>query len=640
MQSIDALTAKAQKAWAPPKKVTLSQWADQNAYLSAESSGQEGRWRTLPYQRGIMDAMTDPAIEQVVFMKSARVGYTKCLNNLIGYHIHQDPCPIMLVQPTESDAEGYSKEEIVPMLRDTKVLHGLVAEPRSRDSGNKILDKQFPGGVLSMVGANSPRGFRRVSRRVVLFDEVDGYPLSAGAEGDPVKLGIMRSDYYWNRKIVAGSTPTVKDISRIEALFLQTDQRRYFVPCPHCDTLQFLEWGTNVPHGIKWPSRRPLEAVYICKHCGCTIKPEQKYEMIEAGDWQPTANPIRERLAGFHLWAAYSYSPNATWGKIAQEWVEAQSDQELLKTFVNTVLGETWEEGEKTTIHDLLKRAEAAPLRIVRPEMFVLTAGVDVQGDRVEAYIWAWGRGLERQLVDRRVIYGDPGLQEGEPGSPWTELTEYLRTPLEHANGGSMLVRAAFVDSGGHHTQSVYGYTRRHQGTHVYACKGLSVSGRSILGKPSDVDINWKGQKIKKGARLWPIGTDTAKSEIYGRLRTTEPGAGYVHLSKEMPSEVFEQLTAERMVPKYTKGHAKMEWVKPPGKRNEALDCAVYALAAAIFVGIDRWSAADWDRAQALVQPRKPKEESVQAKPAPVAKTPRPAVARQWQSSPQAGRSW
>jgi terminase, large subunit len=221
------LERAAYKAFKPPEKLTLSEWADRYAFLSAESSAEGGRWHTLPYQKGIMDAITDPRVEQVTVMKSARVGYSKILNHTIAFHVHQDPCPIMLVQPTIEDAQGYSKEEIAPMLRDTPCLKGLVSESKAKDGANTILQKQFPGGTLSMVGANSPRGFRRVSRRVVLFDEVDGYPASAGAEGDQIKLGIRRTEYYWNRTIVAGSTPTVKDFSRVERMFLQTDQRRY-----------------------------------------------------------------------------------------------------------------------------------------------------------------------------------------------------------------------------------------------------------------------------------------------------------------------------------------------------------------------------------------------------------------------------
>ena len=231
MTNLFELEQLAFEAFRPPKKLSLSEWADEYAYLSAESSAEGGRWRTLPYQKGIMDAITDPSIEQVTVMKSARVGYSKILNHVIGYHIHQDPCPMMIVQPTIEDATGYSKEEISPMLRDTPCLQGLVSDPKSKDGENTLLQKKFPGGTLGLVGANSARGFRRVSRRIVLFDEVDGYPPSAGTEGDQIKLGIRRAEWYWNKKIVAGSTPTVEDFSRIEKLFSESDQRRYFCPC-------------------------------------------------------------------------------------------------------------------------------------------------------------------------------------------------------------------------------------------------------------------------------------------------------------------------------------------------------------------------------------------------------------------------
>ena len=245
------------------QKAELSEWADENAFLSAESSAEGGRWRTLPYQKGIMDAITDPGIEQVTVMKSARVGYSKILNHVVGYHVHQDPAPIMLVQPTIEDAQGYSKEEIAPMLRDTPVLRGLVSEAKAKDGANTILQKQFPGGTLSLVGANSPRGFRRVSRRIVLFDEVDGYPPSAGSEGDQIKLGIRRTEYYWNRKIVSGSTPTVKDFSRIEKMYNQSDMRRYYVPCPDCGHMQYLRWAN-----IRWFDDDPSTASYCCEKCG------------------------------------------------------------------------------------------------------------------------------------------------------------------------------------------------------------------------------------------------------------------------------------------------------------------------------------------------------------------------------------
>lgn len=594
MASVDDLIIEARQAWRPPKRMTLSEWADAHAYLSAESSAQEGRWRTLPYQRAWMDAMTDPTIDTVVVQKSARVGYTKCLNNLIGYHIHQDPCPIMLVQPTESDAEGYSKEEIAPMLRDTPALQGIVADAKARDSGNTVLDKRFPGGGLSLVGANSPRGFRRVSRRVVLFDEVDGYPLSAGSEGDPIKLGIKRSEYYWNRKIVAGSTPTIKDISRIEALFLETDQRRFFVPCPHCGEHQYLVWGANLPHGIKWPSGRPAEAVYICMHCGAAINHAQKYDMIEAGQWLPTAEARRPGLAGFHLWAAYSYSPNATWGQLAQEWVDAKGNPELLKTFVNTALGETWEEDytAKLDADGLGKRAEVYEL-LTAPERAVMaTAGVDVQDNRIEVQVVAWGPGEEAWVVNYAIVYGDP-----ERFEIWQQVLDVINTPIRHASGADLLVYAAVVDSGdGNKTNEVYAFARQHRTRHILAGKGMS-GARPPIGSPSKQDINIRGQKVKRGAMLYPVGVDGVKSTIYGRLkRTDQEGAGVFHFPVALSSDYFAQLTAEKQAVKMVNGHPKRYWTKKDSDRNEALDTMVYAYAALHYCYSRHNRATFWDQ--------------------------------------------
>src|SRR5688572_24978270 len=316
-------------AFAAPKRMKLSQWADAHAYLSPESSAKDGRWTTLPYQRGILDAISDPETETVSVRKSARVGYTKCLNHTIGYHIHQDPCGILIMQPTIEDAEGYSKEEIAPMLRDTPCLQGLVAEPRSRDSGNTILHKKYPGGVLSMVGSNSPRGMRRVSRRIILFDEIDGYDHEgAGKEGDQIALGKRRAEYFWNRKFVLGSTPTVKDISKIEKIVAKGTEERFFVPCPHCGALQYLKWGgRDVKYGFKWDEGNPDSVFYVCEVNGCVIREEHKRWMIEEADrrqcagepgvgWVATNKNPEPRHRSFHIWAAYSYSPNATWPQL------------------------------------------------------------------------------------------------------------------------------------------------------------------------------------------------------------------------------------------------------------------------------------------------------------------------------------
>lgn len=560
-------------AFRPPEKLTLSEWADRYAFLSAESSAEGGRWHTLPYQKGIMDAITDAKVEQVTVMKSARVGYSKILNHTIAFHIHQDPCPIMLVQPTIEDAQGYSKEEIAPMLRDTPCLKGLVSESKAKDGANTILQKQFPGGTLSMVGANSPRGFRRVSRRVVLFDEVDGYPASAGAEGDQIKLGIRRTEYYWNRTIVAGSTPTVKDFSRVERMFLQTDQRRYFVPCPDCGHMQYLKWPN-----IRWTDGDPSTAGYCCESCGVIIPHSKKRWMVERGEWRATA-PGNGKHVGFHIWAAYSYSPNATWPNLVEEFLDAKNDAEQLKTFVNTVLGETWEDeyASKIGATDLLERAASEQYQQYVPpaEVLALTIGCDVQDDRLSLSVWGWGREEEGWLIDRVKLYGSPSRPE-----VWKQLDEILQKPYLNEADEEMKVLCCAIDSGGHHTQEVYQYSRERAAMGVIAIKGMSQKGKPPLGKASKVDVDYKGKALKKGAQLFPVGVDTVKSLLFGRLKHNDPGAGYLHFFPTIGADYFEELTAEKQILRFRNGYPERVWVKKSQAPNEALDEMNYAYAA------------------------------------------------------------
>lgn len=560
-------------AFRPPEKLTLSEWADRYAFLSAESSAEGGRWHTLPYQKGIMDAITDAKVEQVTVMKSARVGYSKILNHTIAFHIHQDPCPIMLVQPTIEDAQGYSKEEIAPMLRDTPCLKGLVSESKAKDGANTILQKQFPGGTLSLVGANSPRGFRRVSRRVVLFDEIDGYPASAGAEGDQIKLGIRRTEYYWNRTIVAGSTPTVKDFSRVERMFLQTDQRRYFVPCPDCGHMQYLKWPN-----IRWTDGDPSTAGYCCESCGVIIPHSKKRWMVERGEWRATA-PGNGKHVGFHIWAAYSYSPNATWPNLVEEFLDAKNDAEQLKTFVNTVLGETWEDeyASKIGATDLLERAAGEQYQQYVPpvEVLALTIGCDVQDDRLSLSVWGWGREEEGWLIDRVKLYGSPSRPE-----VWKQLDEILQKPYLNEANEKMKVLCCAIDSGGHHTQEVYQYSRERAAMGVIAIKGMSQKGKPPLGKASKVDVDYKGKALKKGAQLFPVGVDTVKSLLFGRLKHNDPGAGYLHFFPTIGADYFEELTAEKQILRFRNGYPERVWVKKSQAPNEALDEMNYAYAA------------------------------------------------------------
>jgi phage terminase large subunit GpA-like protein len=601
----------------PPPKLSLSEWADRYFYLSAESAAEPGRWHTLPYQRGILDAITDPAVERVTVMKSARVGFTKCLNAAIAYYMHQDPCPILVVQPTVEDAEGYSKEEIAPMLRDCEVLAGLVRENTVKTSASTILHKTFPGGVLSMVGANSGRGFRRVSRRVVIFDEVDGYPPSAGSEGDPIKLGERRAEYYWNRKIIAGSTPLIAGASRIEELFESADRRRYHVPCPHCGHMDFFTFDRKADRGhtMRWHDGQPETAFFECRAGGCVIEETGKRAMLDLGEWR--ADGVFVGHASFHIWAAYSLSPNASWGQIATEFLEAKrGGPEKLKTFVNTTLGETWKErGEAPDYERLYQRRESYAIGTVPAGVVVLTAGVDVQKDRLVYEVVGWAPNKESWSVDAGELYGDTAIEASagtpERPSPWAKLNDLLSRTY-----GSHSIAMLAVDSG-YATQVVYGWARQYPMSRVIACKGVS-GARMLVGAPSPVDVTTGGRKIRRGCKVWPVGVDIGKSELYGWLRMTDVGPGYCHFP-EHGEAFFQQLTAEHLVTVVNRRthRAKMEWQVLPNRENHFLDCRVYARAAAAVLGIDRMApakpapatpvAAPVDQHMAPEQPKRPK---------------------------------
>ena len=605
---------------APPPRLSVTDWAERHRILSGKDSAEPGPYRAArtPYAREPMDCLSQhSSVEEVILQWGAQTSKTTIGSNWLGYLADTNPGPVMIVQPTIDMAKRYSRQRLVPMIEESPRLRERVKDNRSRDEANTTLLKEFPGGFLAVAGANSAAGLRSMPVRDLFLDEIDGYPLDVDGEGDPIALAEARQSTFSRRKRLKTSTPTTKGFSRIETAYLASDRSRYHVPCPHCGTRQALEWGADKPHGIKWHrhpdtgAAMPETVRYVCAHCGSEIREHHKPAMLAAGAWvaeRPGA--AGGRVRGFHLSSLYSPLGWLGWAELVIEWERANAaartgDITLLRAFVNTRLAETFEEqGDRADEHALRKRAEDIPLRTVTWGHYVMTLGADVQGDRIEGYLWAWGRGMERQLVDRAVWYGDPAIPEGEPGSPWTALTEYRRTPVLHASGKTVPLLAAMIDSGGHHTQAVYDYARRHQHAHVYPCKGSSVGGRAILGKPTPQDVTWRGAKQKHGVKLWPIGTDTAKAEIYGRLRLAEPGPGYVHLSRHLPPEVYEQLTSERLVTRYVKGRPRLEWVKPAGRRNEALDCAVYALAAALFAGIDRWKEGDWAKWQGRVEAR------------------------------------
>lgn len=532
----------------------MSKWANEYRRLSVEASSEPGVWRTAraPYQQGIMDAVNDVATHTVVMMTSAQVGKTEIINNIIGYFIAQDPCPMLLLQPTLEMAEAWSKDRFAPMLRDTPVLRNKVKDPRTRDSSNTLLRKQFAGGHITMAGANSPASLASRPVRIVLCDEVDRYPLSAGSEGDPVNLAIKRTTTFFNRKCILVSTPTLKGASRIETAYSHSDQRRYLVPCPHCKQEQILQWVN-----VKWEKENPKNAHYECTHCHVPIAHHHKAWMLQQGQWQ--ASNEFQGTAGFHL--SELYSPWVTWGQMAEHFLAAKGELETLKTWVNTALGETWEvAGERVAHEQLLTRRIAYGPKL--PEgALVLTAGIDVQDDRIELQIDAWGEGFEKWVIDYQILYGSPAQ-----ASVWQQLDKHLQQEFKTEQGVPLKIASAFIDSGGHFTTEVYRYTKTRQFRRIFAIKGRSTAAEPVVGFP---------HKLKSGVILYLIGTDTAKELLYSRLHIQQPGPGYCHFHNRLPEEYFKQLTAEQRVLRQN----KWVWVLQTGRRNEVLDCSVYSLA-------------------------------------------------------------
>lgn len=572
--AFDLVRQQMRKTLQSTKSLDGNEWAEKHGFLSAESSAEIGRWKSLPFQAPMLRAITSGKYELVVVKKSARVGYTKILNHVIGYHIEHKPSSILLVQPTIEDGEGYSKEELAPYLRDVECLRDLVSDAKAKDGTNTLNHKLYPGGVFSIIGANSPRGFRRISRRVILLDEVSGFPKSAGPEGSPVKLAIKRSEYYADRICVAGSTPTIEGECEISRMFEETDQNYFFVPCPHCGEFQYFKFKN-----LKWPDGAPQDAYFECEVNKCVIEHKHKFDMIEKGEFRPTSESKKSRVIGFHIWAAYSYSPNSTWGNIAEEFLEAKrGGAESIKTFVNTVTGEAYSEdyAEKTNVKDFQGRSENFGISNIPEKTILLTAGVDVQDNRLAIEIVGWGEGDESWVISYEEIFGNPAEQ-----AVWDQLDNVLLSPVEHPVYGKIRIQAVAVDTGGHHAHEVYAYCRDRKKYGFIAIKGASQRGKPAIGKASSQDINLRGRTLKRGVQLYTIGVDTIKNVIYSRMKILEPGAKYVHFSNDLRDDFYQGITSERKVTKFSRGKLITEWKKLNSHvRNESWDCLVYAFAA------------------------------------------------------------
>lgn len=556
-KNIEKLLQSISQIWNPPPELTVSEWADKNRILSAESAAESGQWRTsrAPYQKDIMDAVNDHRISTIVFMKSAQVGATEILNNIVGYYIDQDPSPTLVLQPTLAMAQAWSKDRLANMIRDCDSLRKKVKDPRSKDSGNTVLSKKFPGGNINIVGSNSASGLASRPIRILLCDEVDRYEASAGAEGDPISLAMKRTTTFWNRKIFITSTPTIKGMSRIDVAFEESDKRYFHVPCPNCKEKQRLVWEQ-----IVWEKSKPETAQYICIHCESAIDENKKQWMLLNGEW--IATKPTKKVAGFHI--SELYSPWRTWKEMAIDFYEVKKQPEMLKTWVNTALGRTFDDpGESIEHHELMQKRETYDPTNIPNDVLLLTCGVDVQGDRLEAQVLGWGDNNECWVIDYRVIYGDPS------SNPiWLELDAYLNHIYRRDDNKKLKVVCTCVDSGGHHTQQVYAYASKRIHRKVFPIKGSSLSNQPIINRPSYVG---KNRNI-----LYAVGTDSAKEVIFTRLKAEEET---IHFPAHVDEEYFKQLTSEKRIIKYTKGGKKFAWVKI-NNRNEALDTMVYGFAA------------------------------------------------------------
>lgn len=589
--------------WEPEVELTVSEWADTHRMLSAKDSAEHGRWSTsrTPYLRGVMDALSEshPA-RRVVFMAGSQLGKTQAGNNWIGYTIHHAPAPMLIVLPNLDTAKNVSKQRLAPMIEATPVLAELVTSPRERDSGNTLLLKEFRGGLLRLAGANAPAGLKQMPAKNLFLDELDEYQAEVGTtdnlQGDPVALAEARTKTFSRRKIYVTSTPTVTQLSRIEAEYLATDRRRYFLPCPACGHRDFLTWNGRDTleaaggshHRIEYEDDDPDTVRMVCSSCDARIPESKKEWMLDpanGAEWVPTAKCSPE-LIGFHISSLYS-TLGFTWRDAVAEWLRGHNDPTKLKAWVNGVLGETYEErGGRVDPASLLERREDYPFipnvrradgapRIadVPAGVGALVGSIDVQADRIEVLVTGFGAGEESWYIAHEVFHGDPRQTE-----LWLTVDEWLLEPMLHESGRVVPIDGVFVDSNylGDH---VYKFCAARRDRRVIPVRGGNDPLAPLVPlKPS--------RNNRNRLPLYTLGVDTGKDIVHGRLRVQRSGPGKIHLPRHLVDQEFvDQLTAEKAIPRWVRGKGRVrEWVKIRD-RNEILDLTVYGLAGLRILG-------------------------------------------------------
>lgn len=565
----------------PDPVLSVSEWADKNRVLVSLTSAEPGAYRTsrVPFLKEIQDCLSvESDVEEVILMKCTQIGATELANNFVGYISDQCPAPVMFVSPTSTLAKRVSKTRITPMIESCPTLKEKFYDERSRSKSNTTLMKDFKNGVLVMAGANSSSDLRNMPVRFLILDEVDAYPPDLDGEGDPSEIAKKRTDTFSrNRKIFKNSSPTNEEESAIEEDYLDSDQRKYHIPCPSCNHFQVLYW-----RGLKWQLDEfgvPENVHYECEACHEEIHEGKKTWFLSRGKWISDA-PFNGKKAGFWINALYSPAGWYSWSQAVKDFLSANKafkrtkSVKKLKVFTNTVLAETWKEkGVVVEYKDLHKRREhfdaQAPTGVG-----IITAGIDIQDDRFECEVKGWSLdGLEENWsLDYFVLEGNP-----EKPALWKLLKERLQSTYKTKEGVELRIIASGLDTGGHHTQQAYKFARENKAMRIFAMKGSSKRNQPIAPRPSKVGIHRQD--------LYLIGTDTAKDIIYARSEIADPGAGCLHfpIDEKHNEDYFQQFAAEERKTKYTNGFPYQIYVKK-FQRNEVLDCNVYAYAALLIL--------------------------------------------------------
>lgn len=603
----------------PPMR--LSEWARRHFRLSAEASHTSGEWTPWPFQIGWMDAFSNDDIEEVDVRKAKRVGYTKTLLAFIAYNAAHRRRKQALWQPTDDDRDSFVKTEVEPMLRDVEAMRPVMVAGKE----DTIKLKTFLGSLAHFLGGKAARAYRRITIAVAMVDEADAFDRKVEKSVNPMEAARGRLEGAPFPKFIVGSTVRIDGLSHVQDREQVADARmRYHIVCPHCDQAHPLLWGgKDVRHGFKWDNADPETVRHHCPHCLEAIT-QADYLRIwdkgaawvsECGRWSydhhagiwldehgAPCKPPRH-VAFVSVWAGYS--PQRSWVDIVREWLGAVTkaqagDDGPLETFKNETLAEYWKvEMEQGDEHALAKRAEAYPLRHVPQGGLVLVAGVDGQDNRWEIVVWAIGRGEEMWAIDYKVIYGNPADDR-----EWEEkLDPYLQGTFEHASGQLLKIEAVAIDTMGHFTHQAYNFARTRERRRVFAVRGDPQPSKMVKGKATIQDVNWRGKVLKRGVRLWYVGTDTAKDLLFGRLMVTQPGPGYVHFSRDLPPEFYKQLTAEARMPTKTARGVEYKWVNPKRARNEALDCTVYALFCTHQLDLHTYTDRMWARLESALEP-------------------------------------